>query len=358
MKRPKLPFILLIIFLVGILGISSLLVSQWSKESRKKFITVRLAESMPSIYKLPHYLALEKTFYKEHDIIIKPLNFKEDRQALLALSEEKVDVAIVSLFSLVLAKSSSLSEGKDPLVAFASFNMGTSYYLISRDNKPLENIQSLKKKTIITSPQDSQETVFFEQILRDEGLRPYETVSLITNIPEKTKLGALKAGIGHFLLVEEKDLQKALGQGFFSVKSFKTEYPSHILVTTRKFIDEQPKALQGITNGLYTAQLWMKYHTPSETAAILRNNREIDKDSFPGLVESIYNNSNIISSPVLEEKDIDLVAKLLALSKEIPMPVSGGDLVNGTFAQYAVDNINFIPEDKQSKNMLQQLKFW
>lgn len=358
MKRPKLPFMVLIFFVVGVLGIGSLLVNQWSKESRKKYMTVRLAESMPSIYKLPHYLALEKTFYKEQNIIIKPLGFEEDRQALLALSDKKVDVAIVSPFSLVLAKSSSLSEGKGHLVAFASFNMGTSYYLVSGDNKPLENIQALKKKTIITGPQNSQETVFLEQILRNEGLLPYETVSMITNIPEKTKLGALKAGIGHYLLVEEKDLQKALGQGFFSVKSFKTEYPSHILVTTKNFVDEQPEVLQCLTNALYTAQLWIKYHTPSETATTLRNSRGIDKESFPGLVESIYRNGNISPSPVLEEKDIDLVANILAKSREIPMPVSGGDLVNGTFSKYAVNNVNFIPEDKQNKNKLHRLKFW
>lgn len=356
MKRPII-MLLIASILLAATGSGSLYAYRWVRDVWKKYETVRLADGRPAVHKLPHYLAAAKSLYAEQNVKVKPVECPGDREALAALDSGQADVAIVRPSSLIFKKTSYLKEGVGP-VAFASLDKGTTYHLVAREDKPLADIQSLKNKIVITGPQDSMETVFFENILRDAGITPYEAVTIITNIPDEIKMGAFKAGTGHFLLLEEKDLPSALSRGFFPVKAFKAEFPSFVCVTTREFMSDHPEALQRFTNALYMAQTWLRYHTAAETAAAVGSLRGIDRDSLPALVESYYKNGNLTDSPVPRGEKVDIVAKMLDRAREIPMPVKSGDLVTDQFAQVSVKTVTYIPEDKQEKKGLQRLKFW
>ncbi len=352
----------ILVFLVGaviifIAGSASFFAYKLFRESGKKYHTVRLAESQPEICKLPHYLAVNKSFYGKQNIKIKQAACADDREALAALENGKADVAMVKSSSLVIRRAASLKEGTGP-VAFASLDRGTTYHLVAREDKPVADIQSLKGRTVITGPQDSLETVFLENLLRDAGISPYESVTLITNIPEEIRMGALKAGTGHYLLVEEKDLPAALARGFFRVKSFKADFPLFVCVTTREFARNRPEALQGFTNALYMAQTWLKYHTPAETAAALGSIPGAGKDVLPRLVAKYYENGSLNENPVLQGRSMEVVVKMLDRAREIPMPVSGGEMVTAEFADVSVKTVQYIPEDKKEKRGLQRLKFW
>jgi NitT/TauT family transport system substrate-binding protein len=355
MGKQKKIVIVLLILLIGI-GAGSFYAYRLFSGAGKKYPSVRLAQCKPSVYKLPHYLAIEKSFYKNQKIKIKTVNCKEDREALAALESGKADVALVSPFSLILTSASGLRKDTGP-VAFASLDAGATFYLVSAEDKPLEDIQSLKKKVIIAGSPDSYETILTEHILRTGGLSPYDTTAIITNIPGEIRLGALKAGIGHYLLLKDEDMPAAAARGFYRTKSFKTDFPSHVCVTTREFMALHPDALQRFTNALYMAQIWIKYHTAAETAAALKNTHGIDKNIFPALVESCYINGGFCESPAVQEKNMDTAIQMLEKSREIPMPVSSRELVDGEIAQNAVKTVKYIPEDKQEGG-LQRLKFW
>ncbi|MFZ5631863.1 MAG: ABC transporter substrate-binding protein [Bacillota bacterium] len=356
MRKSRMLFFALVILIIATLT-GSFYVYRYLRESLKKYETLRIAESQPAVYKLPHYLAMKKLFYREQNIRIQTVDCREDRDALAALESKKADVALVRPSSLVFKKSSELREGAGP-VALASLDGGTCYHLVSREDKPLADIKSMKNKIVIAGPPDSQETVFLEHILREGGLSPYENVTIITNIPGEIKMGALKAGTAHYLLLEEKDLPAAMNRGFFSAKLLKTEFPAYICVTTREFMRDHPAALQGFINALYMAQIWLKYHDAGETAAVIRSIGGIDKDTFARLVERYYKNGSLPQSPVLPEKNMEIVVKMLEKAREIPMPVSGRDLISGEFARNSVNTVKYVPEDKQEKKGLQKLKFW
>lgn len=327
------------------------------REHFKKYETVRLADSGPDVRKIAHYLALKKSFYEDQSLKVKRVECRDDREALAALESGKADAALVRSSSLVIKKASKLKEGVGP-VAFASLDRGTSYHLVARENKPLADIQSLKNKTVIAGPQDSTETVFFESVLRDLGLSPYEAVTIITNIPEDLRMGALKAGTGHYLLVEEKDLPAALARGFFLAKSLKAEFPSFVCVTSRDFAGSHPETLQKFTNALYMSQIWMKHHTPAETAEAVGGIAGIGKETFPGLVARYYEQGSLPENPVPPGKGMETVVKMLDRAREIPMTVKTGDLVSGGFAENSVKTVKYIPEDKKENKWLQKLKFW
>lgn len=356
MKRSILVFLAAAIILSAI-GSGSFFAYKLFREAGKKYHTVRLAESRGEICKLPHYLAENKSLYRDQNVKIRQVGCADDREALAALEKGKADVALVKSSSLVLRRAASLKEGAGP-VAFASLDRGTSYHLVAREDKPVADIQSLKSRTVITGPQDSLETVFFENLLRDAGISPYESVTIITNIPEEIRMGALKAGTGHYLLVEEKEMPAALARGFFRVKSFKADFPSFVCVTTREFAKNHPEALQGFTNALYMAQTWLKYHTPAETAAAVGSIPGIGKDLLPRLVAKYHENGSLNETPVLQGRNLEVVVKMLDRAREIPMPVSGSEMVTAEFADISVKTVKYIPEDKQERTGLQRLKFW
>ncbi|MCL6477768.1 MAG: ABC transporter substrate-binding protein [Peptococcaceae bacterium] len=355
MRKPGILLLLAILIIAALTG--SFYAYRFLRESLQKHETVRIAESQPAVHKLPHYLAVKKQFYKEQKIKIKTVDCRDDREALAALESRKADVALVKSSSLVFKKSSTLREGTGP-VALASLDRGTCYHLVSREDKPLADIKSLKNKTVIAGPPDSQETVFLEHILREEDLGPYENVTIITNIPDEIKMGALKAGTGHFLLLEEKDLPAALARGFFIAKSFKTDFPTYVCVTTREYMRDHPAALQGVVNALYMAQIWLKYHDAGETAAAVHGIPGTDKETFARLVERYYISGSLPQSPVPPENNMEIMVKMLEKAREIPMPVRSGDLISVEFARNSVNSVRYVPEDKQEKKGLQRLKFW
>ena len=205
MKRSS----LLLIFLASlslIIGAGSFFVYRWSQHD-KSYTVIRIAQCGPSLYKIPHYIAREKSLYREQNIKIRELTFDSDREALDALENGKADIALVSPASLIIKSASNLKE--EPLAAaFATLDRGATYHLVSTKNNPLGDFSSLKNKTIITAPPESEETVFIEQALREKGLKPYEDMTLITSIPEDVRIGALKSGTGNYLLVEDKISRK------------------------------------------------------------------------------------------------------------------------------------------------------
>lgn len=356
MKKLRLPFIALMAAVL-LIGASSFYFYHKVLESRKKVDTVRLAEGQPSIYKLPHYLADDKNYYALQNIRVKTVDMQDDRQALSALEKGDADIAMVSPYYLVLHSSSNLKVRPAP-VAFAALDRGTVYHLLSRENIPLEDLKSLKGRTVIAGTPNSDETVFLEHLLRNEGLKPYETVNILTNIPADLKTGALKSGTGHYLLVEDKDLAAAIAKGLFKVKSITAEFPAFVCVTSGEFAKSRQGTLQAFTNGLYTAQLWMKKHTAGEAAAAFRNTRGLDKKKLPGMVEAYYGNGHLRESPVIQGKDLELVIDLLDQSKELPMPVNSAEMVNNGFSKAALTAIKAPPPDEDEKTFIQRLKFW
>lgn len=339
-----------------IIGAGSFFVYRWSRND-ERYTVIRIAQCGPSLYKIPHYIAREKALYRKQNIKIKEITLKSDREALALLENGQADIALVSPASLIMKRASNLKEGPEA-VAFASLDRGATYHLVSMENKPLGDINSLKDKIIITGPPDSEETVFIEQALRDKGLKPYEDMTLITNIPEDIKIGALKSGTGNYLLIDDKNLPEALSRGLFRVKSLKAGFPAFVCVAVKDFIKQNPEALQGFTNALYMAQIWAGYHTPGETAAALNKTREVEGSSLPGLVESCYRNESLAASPVLEKKDMEALIKMLDRSREIPMPVKASELISSDFASTALSTVKYVPEDKQERTGLKRLKFW
>ena len=339
-----------------IIGAGSFFVYRWSQQD-KSYTVIRIAQCGPSLYKIPHYLAREKSLYREQNLKIREITFNSDREALDALEKGMADIALVTPASLIIKSASNLKEGPEA-AAFASLDRGATYHLVATENKPLGDFNSLKNKTIITGPPDSEETVFIEQALRDKGLKPYEDMTLITSIPEDVRIGALKSGTGNYLLIEDKNLPEALARGLFRVKSLKAGFPAFVCVALKDFIKQNPGALQGFTNALYMAQIWAGYHTPGETAAALDKTSEVEGPSLPGLVESCYRNESLAASPALEKKDMEALIKMLDRSREIPMPVKASELISGDFASTALITVKYVPKDKQERTGLRRLKFW
>ena len=344
------------VILIAIIALGSFYMYRFFVQKSKKYIPVRVAESQSDICKLAYYLAIKESLYQEQKLWIKQVACPDDREALAAIETGKADIALVRSSSLIIKRSSDLKEGSGP-VAFASLDRGTSYYLVAREEKPLVDIQSLKEKTVITGPQDSMETIFLEESLRNAGISPYESVTLITNIPEEIKFGALKAGTGHYLLLEEKELSPALARGGFKVMTLKTKFPTFVCVATEEFIKNHPETLQRFTNALYMAQTWLKHKTPAETAAALKSIPETDKDSLLSLVNRAYQSKSLSDTPFIEDKNMDLAIKTIDHSRELPMPLEGSELVNNQFAEKSVKTVKYIPKDHK-KPFWEKLKFW
>ncbi len=182
---------------------------------------------------------------------------------------------------------------------------------------------------------------------------------MITNIPEEIRIGALSAGTGHYLLADDNDLIPAISKGFYTAKTIKTIFPVYVCVTSPEYIKQHPEALQRFTNSIFMALVWLKYHTPEESAQVMESIPTIDEDLFPVILKQYYNCGGLPENPVPKLENIDVLIDMFKRSREIPMPIKAGEITDVQFANTAVNTINYIPEDKKPKKTgLDRLKFW
>ncbi len=354
MKKYILSFLLLILSLTIVTAglFQGYKIYQANKE---KYSYIKVADSTPEINKLPHYLAVKESIYKSQMVKVKQVKTDNDQEALRALENGDADVALVKITSLLYNRTSSLREGPGNTI-FAALDQGITYHLVSPENKLLDDIQDVKNKTVITGMQNSLETVILESVLRDAGVNPYESVTLITNMPDEIKIGALKVKTGHYLVVEGNNLIPTLSEGLYNAKTIPAEFPVYVCVTSARFIKEQPDALQRFTNAIYMAQTWLSFHTPQESVKAVGKIPSIDGDLLPEMIKQFY--GILPKNPVPKLENINILVNMYQNSREIPMPVKAEDIATEQFANTSVKTVHYIPEDKKPKSGLEKLKFW
>ncbi|KJS18122.1 MAG: hypothetical protein VR69_02090 [Peptococcaceae bacterium BRH_c4b] len=351
MKKP-LKTLTILLLLIIVLAALSLLAHHWFLAGEKT-VTIRVAEGAGGAYHFPFHLAGEMKFFKQESIAVKTKRYNTGDEAMDILLADKSDVALVDLEDFVRAGARRLDDDFDA-TGFAAITCINDSYLLAPE--PGQNFAwvGMKDKSVICGSPDSIETVVLEEILRRQGLVPYEDVTMMTNIPDDLKIGALKAGIGNYLLVRGP-LAAAAEKGGAAVviASLGNElgpYPAAICVVNKNFLSKHSGELQKFTNAIYKALIWIKYHTDAEigkhhTGAAEKKDREL----YSIMLKRYARDKVWPENPVITGDSFDGGMAMLARAREIPREVTYEGMVNSIFARRAVDTVKYIPEDKMPK---------
>jgi len=287
----------------------------------QKLTKVTYSEVVRSMLYVPKYVALAKGYFTEQGLEIDLSTAWSGDKGVAALLTGQAEIALLGPNSVVY-----IERGRSPEKAkiFSALTATDGLFLMSRV-KPAAgpfDWKTLKGKTIISWGPGQTPWFDFNYVVEKNGLDLKKDVNIVTNVAAPARLGAWLAGQGDYATFFEPEISKMIKDGTgYPVAAIGTELGPvdyTAFMATDKFIREKPQVVQGFTNAVLKAQLWVASADPKEVAtAIAPYFQNVDHD--------------VLANGVLRYREYgiwktDPVVKPAAIEKMQDLMISGGVL--------------------------------
>ncbi len=311
--------------------------------------TVRVLEPVRSPYFLPQYIALNLGFFKEQNLNVN-ISTTSPEAIRAALADGRTDVALCGLQKIVFSPRSKETQPK----VFATMAVRDGSFLISRKDSEDFQWQGLKKQTIIGGSQDDSSEIALEDVLRSRGLRPFREVTIYHNIPDKLRIGAFRAGTGHYIQLLEPDASMAEFKGYGRVVTSVGEAAGDMVVTAYaalpSYIQAKPEAIQQFTDAIYKAQLWLCHHSAEEAAAVAAPSfPDLDREILLKCIERYRSLGIWTDTPLVPRESYERFHNAAKEAGEMASPAPYETTVIIDFAHRAMETVVYTPEEEKPK---------
>ena len=230
---------------------------------------------------------------------------------------------------------------KDYAVSFAQLTQRAGNFLVSRNNEPNFDWNSLKGKSIIGGRTGGMPEMVLEYVLKQKNLEIGKDVEIINNISFESTAGAFSADTGDYT-VEFEPTASALeksGKGYVVASLGKESgyVPYTVYMARKSYIADNADIIQKFTNAIYKAQLWTDSHTSEEIAETIASFfTESDKETLTKIVERYKSQDTWKTNPIFEESSLNLIEDIMENGNELEKRVPYSDLITTDFAEKAV----------------------
>lgn len=302
----------------------------------KTFTKVRLNEVVRSVFYAPMYAAINEGFFEEEGIEIELSTGQGADKTMQQVLSGSCDIGFCGPEQIIYIYNQKRA---DYPILFAQLTATDGSFLVSRENEPSFNWESLKGKTIIGGRPGGVPEMTLEYVLRNHGLDPQKDVELITNLAFTATAGAFKAGTGDYVALFEPTaslLEKDnAGHIVASIGKTAGTIPYTCYFSTKSYMENHKEILEKFTRAIYKGQMWVDKHSDAEVA-------ESIKSFFPGsdsnILEKVVNNYREINAfahkPNMNEEDLSRLMDIIQSYKAdlIPERPPFNIIVNNDFA--------------------------
>lgn len=302
-------------------------------------LTKVIVSEFRSIAWMPVYVAYANDFFKKQGLDVEFMYYKDGPIAFLGTHAGDSQFCMLSQEPVLTAQKEGL---KSTLIG--TVFKTRLYGLVA--GKDISEISQLKGQAIFAGMPGSAPYSFISNILRENGLDPEKDVTFVNmdygasmaalameeiaasyfssnNLPELKK-------IQHTVLVYTKNDKDS--QAYLKSKDF----PAEIVVTTEKFVQENPEIVQKFVNGMVQGAQWINAHSSEEiansvaplfdsmTVEELTEKIEIAKESY---TEDCY----------ISEEGQKAVENFCIATKVITKSVPYDEIVNMSFVNKALN---------------------
>ncbi|HZK17700.1 MAG TPA: ABC transporter substrate-binding protein [Clostridia bacterium] len=320
------------------------------QDRTKEITTLNIAEFECSLLHIPMYIALKENFFGDYNIRVKYKTTSPD-DFYLAKGAGQADVVIGETVQCLFTKPSDI---RNNWLCFTGITNSSGYFLLAHDSMPGFKWEDIKGKTVIAGPPENSGELILEGIVREKGLRPLHDFNILWNIPENLKIGAFKAGTASYILVKEPlaTIVKNEKQGtIVSALGVEAgEIPEVVLVARKNFAKENRTVIQGVTNSIYKAQIWMGYHNSREIAHKVKDYfPKVNKKVLEEAIERHLEQATWALTPLVQENSYEKLQEITRLGGELYGTVPFEDEVDTQYAKQSTSTVEYIPEDKREK---------
>ena len=171
----------------------------------------------------------------------------------------------------------------------------------------------------------------FEYILKENGIDPEKDLTIIQNIDFGSTAPAFADGRGDFTIEFEP-----------GATSLESEGKGHVIASLGKdsakksYLKENPDVIQRFTNALQKGMDYVRSHSPSETASVIKPQfPETTLEMITTIVTRYYEQDTWKSNLIFEESSFDLLQDILESAGELEKRAPYKDLITTEFAENA-----------------------
>lgn len=301
--------------------------------------TVRLNEVVHSIFYAPQYVAIEKGFFEEEGLNIELSTGWGADKSMTALVSNNADIGFMGVEASIYV----YNEGKeDYVVNFAQLTQRAGNFLIGRSPEKNFTWNDVKGKTIIGGRPGGMPQMVLEYILKQNGIKPFEDVEIITNIDFTATAGSFVGGTGDYTAEFEPAASTIENDGkghvvaSLGVDSGKVPYTAY--VAKKSYLEANPEIIQKFTNAIYKGQVWVEEHTPEEIAEVIKPQFEdTDLELLVQIVKRYKDQDTWRTDPYFPKEGLDLLQNILDSAGELEKRVDFETIVDNSFAEETME---------------------
>ena len=180
----------------------------------------------------------------------------------------------------------------------------------------------------------------FEYILKENGIDPEKDLTIIQNIDFGSTAPAFADGRGDFTIEFETGATSLESEGKGHVIASLGKDSGYVPYTAfsakKSYLKENPDVIQRFTNALQKGMDYVRSHSPSETASVIKPQfPETTLEMITTIVTRYYEQDTWKSNLIFEESSFDLLQDILESAGELEKRAPYKDLITTEFAENA-----------------------
>ena len=234
-------------------------------------VKITLNEVAHSVFYAPLYVAIEKGYFKDENIDLTLVTgFGADKTMTAVISGE-ADIGFMGSEASVYMYSEGAS---DYVVNFAQLTQRAGNFLVARQDNEHFQWADLKGKTVLGGRKGGMPEMVFEYILKENGIDPEKDLTIIQNIDFGSTAPAFADGRGDFTIEFEPGATSLESEGKGHVIASLGKDSGYVPYTAfsakKSYLKENPDVIQRFTNALQKGMDYVRSHSPSETASVIK----------------------------------------------------------------------------------------
>ena len=300
-------------------------------------VKITLNEVAHSVFYAPLYVAIEKGYFKDENIDLTLVTgFGADKTMTAVISGE-ADIGFMGSEASVYMYSEGAS---DYVVNFAQLTQRAGNFLVARQDNEHFQWTDLKGKTVLGGRKGGMPEMVFEYILKENGIDPEKDLTIIQNIDFGSTAPAFADGRGDFTIEFEPGATSLESEGKGHVIASLGKDSGYVPYTAfsakKSYLKENPDVIQRFTNALQKGMDYVRSHSPSETASVIKPQfPETTLEMITTIVTRYYEQDTWKSNLIFEERSFDLLQDILESAGELEKRTPYKDLITTEFAENA-----------------------
>lgn len=300
-------------------------------------VKITLNEVAHSVFYAPLYVAIEKGYFKDENIDLTLVTGFEADKTMTAVISGEADIGFMGSEASVYMYSEGAS---DYVVNFAQLTQRAGNFLVARQDNEHFQWADLKGKTVLGGRKGGMPEMVFEYILKENGIDPEKDLTIIQNIDFGSTAPAFADGRGDFTIEFEPGATSLESEGKGHVIASLGKDSGYVPYTAfsakKSYLKENPDVIQRFTNALQKGMDYVRSHSPSETASVIKPQfPETTLEMITTIVTRYYEQDTWKSNLIFEESSFDLLQDILESAGELEKRAPYKDLITTEFAENA-----------------------